>query len=410
MFSDRSRRVRARRAHPTGPTDAPAENEDIGQAVGRTWGCSTGRFKPKRIKIAPAVKELLIRNEFVFQSLNWGLGTNVYRSKGTLPLYTQYTLGSATTWPRAMAFPVYVFRLSTPGSGKQFSYITTNDRTACPMIAYRLQGFQDYDNEVWKYTWVRTAVDIPILNNIPDPEVPYVSTQANHAAGVMVEKMFDATQKICHEMSDIQVLFTAPTHTSVDVEMSIIKFMDSKWAPPDEYTDYTSDPPVDRIVQPNIQDISAADSHTFADRITPWLASRMSHPCFQPIYGRGLTETKFWVEDSKFAKTMTNGLTINKDSYGCQYKHRHMMRPNVWHATNCEPDRYPTVDGPGFITVNPSKIDDHSGLFPASDKQRWVMVSGFTRNFIRLVDHVYDTQQDPSFDISIRSKFAASAA
>lgn len=403
---DYMRRVKMRRPRPSGPSERPSTNPDLGQSVGRLWECTTGPRKYKKLKLAPAVKELLVRNEFVFQSLKWSALTADYRTGGSMQLAARYTEGTSATYPRSVQFPVYIFRLSTPGNGYQYTFSAATQVKASPYVCYRLIGRQDYENEPWRYSWSRFLADVPISNNLPDASMGYTATNLDHAAAVSYESIHDA-QKICHEMSEIQILFTAPTASPMDVGTAVIDFTDDKWAPPDEFVNYTASPATIEVVQPNIDDISIADSHTLADRLSPWLAGSLSHPCFQPIYSKGVTSSKFWNETSKFGVTLTARNTTNADGNAVQYKHRQFFRPNRWFNTNCEPERTAPIDAPNEVGMNQQRVTTHGGIFPKTTEQRWLMVYGFTRAPILAQGVEPAITANGSFDISIRSRFAS---
>lgn len=401
----------------TGPTEAATAAMQLGNsAYGRLYSCTTGSRRPKRVRLAPAIREILIRNCFVFQSLNWSRIANNYRTNGSMDLRSKYLDGSTLSYPKVMNYPVFVFRLSSPGSGYQYSYATNNHRKGAPLVCYQLCSVQNFANDALRYYWWNDDTSayggncpINIANNVGDALLPETGSTKNQAGGVDVEQIFKNNQKYCHESSDIQVLFTAPKSAPMDIQVQVVTF-DKDYAPPDIYRDYTEVPTVLREINEGLNSGNNADSHTFADRVTNWLAGRMSHPCYQPIYQRGVTTKQFWYPKHSFTKTLTPAMNTSFDQNAVQYLHRHLHRPNRWYNCNVEPERNPVTNGcPNEVSMNPQTIQDQSGMFTKPEQTEWLMVSGFTRNVVGAEISEPSLTLDGSFDISIRSWFSASA-
>lgn len=397
-------------AGPMGPSLERVSNQELGAASTRIYGCTTRSGDRRRpVSLKRAVKELLVRNAFMFQSLNWSRISANYRVNGSYQLRAQFLTGTATTWPRSVLYPVYVFRLSAPGNGRAVHSGSVESQID-PTIAYRLRGSQDIEDGLWTFTWE----EAPPSNNLQNIGYGDLSTDTtlNKAAVIELEAAFESG-RICHESSDIQILYTGATTVPTDVSACIVRFDESDHAPPDVAQDgWIAGPPrAPRFVtiRENSLFSDVSDNRLRADKLNAWLHGKMSHPCAQQGRLRGLPGPPLWRESSKFTKTLCARDLMSADTNAVQYLHRHLMYPKRWYDCVAMPPAVPPVDGANEVTLNLVSVQNTVGVFPPVEQQQWLMVTGFARNPIAASGLAFSNTIDASFDISIRSMFCASA-
>jgi len=430
---------------PTGPSfERPTARDARVGFANRQFSCTMQRGKPRRklMNVKKISNALIIKNTELFQSLNWSHGGAIaYKNGGKFPLVMEYITGGATPGevPRHALFPVYVFRLNCPSGVGDGGYIPATTAFAAspinvslrqaPVIAYRLNGYQNAVTDPWRYTWEpveKYGTNVAIGSNCPASYLyaSGTSTAANCNGIVVGEGVFKDTEH-CHVQSDCQVLFTGSKTNSVDVCCCIVRFTDDQFAPPDEALylgdAYTNEQgrvlnPYDRIryhenagdLEPGVvRDYDDAEEDTFEAILGPWLTSKIMHPCYAYTSVPGVIHRKAWHESQKFQTSISSTLTNFSDTAATQYKHRLITRPGRWMNMNTDPLDKAVYPNPGSAFVVPVDTNKHCGLFPKRAAQQWLMVSGFDRSSPKSGAWTFSSNTDASFDISIKSVFAS---
>lgn len=404
---------RARYAEPSGPMT------DMDQMLGmyaRNFMC-TDYIKGRRMQIGPRLKDLFVNQKVAFQSLisaspsNLGVG---YRTQGTYALNTRWITGNSVVWPRKLELPVYVMRTFCPvGTQRYGSQVVYKDFT--PSVLYRLNAYQNSASEDWRYTWARQ----PVANNV-DTDFPTVNAAFLQEATCNIQ-----AQKVCLKSVDAKVLFSAPTATSCDVEVRLVRFTDSEAAPPDEGLRYDSlyaNSTVFLNVRQNANDpaldVDIGNYGAYYDR---WIHGKNTHPCSKfvgPSHLNGGAPFKTYRKFSKTLASLPRSAANLADTNPVQHLHRVLWKPNRWYDTGADTQEiFDTIGGPKLHGNNTGPTNAvsaknyampqfESSLMQDPKTPCWIMISGWTRGSI-IDTGVINLAQEPSFDVRMDCHFVA---
>lgn len=385
----RNKKTKMEATGPSGAMGAPEAG-----LTRRSYRCTTKSGRYRSFGVQNVVKELMRENTLMFQCLNPVItGSTSYKYQGSLPLNLRVSAASPAN-PRTYTYPIYVFRLNVPNGNQT---LAEDQPIVQPLIGYRLQA--KYESALapdWTYNWVPITI----------PAGVGLSTN-NVAKDVMYEGVVEMkATKIFHETSKIDVLLTAPKLAVADVEVSIVKFNEASFAPPDLYLD---DVNAIQVFRNNsgyapFGTPSEADENSSNAYYSNWLHNATSHPlAIQPIT-RDLSGPKPFSKLQSWKYTLCARTTTSADLAPVQHRHTHQLKAYTWHNTaSIEGDRNAVPPEP-VTQVQPIERGRTVGVFPRPEEQRWVMVSGWTKEFAPTATTPVP-DYEPSFDIRITSKF-----
>lgn len=365
----------------------------------RTCKRVSGRNRP--IRVQSIVKQLMNEVTLLFQSVRNDVvsNNNGWRITGTNALNSRYTLGGASSWPRTLLFPVYVYRLSA-AVGNQLNDVSGAITSAFPLIQYRLEGTQNIDGDTWIYRWTPVS---PTNNSDPT----YTTWNSNNI--IEKETPFNS-DKIYHESTYAKILLTGPTFNTVNFNIDVIQFNEEEYAPPDDY--WTS---VGGSTSLSIDHgfIGPSDENLLNEYYSTWLFNKATHPCVATHKPRGLHGPRPFTILKRHSMAIGNRDTATQDTGGPQYLHEQVLKEHRWHNTyipaSTAASDGPDVDPNGGIDQAVQDLSRACGVFPNPTKCKWLMVSSFGTPALpggTLPGAVALLPTgEASFDISIRSKF-----
>lgn len=391
-----------------GPTGIDHEPHPLVGGLSHEYGCKMRYGRKRPMSMAKVMKNLLNREVYWFSSLIQGggfPGPPTWRIQGSYDL-RYHQLPAAGGFDIQIDLPVYVFRLNA-ATGAMLNAATIAPGSQ-PVIAYRLRAFQPLAGNNYFYRWVQA----PPTNNGP------TTSTLNVWKKIITESQPLAGPEIYQEYAKLEALFTGAGILASDVSMDIVRFNNDYSAPPDQYyqNDNTtfvtysknsgSDQLPGTLAAPDL-DNDLQNSKFYNN----WLARARCHPLANGVMVPGTVGSKPFTVLRKCRCGLSSKTTENASTLSNQIKFSATENYYKWMNTAAvgnssisgEPGLGPDAN---FTNFRPITVNKNVGVFPEPTKQRWLMISSFSR-LNNSLEQAYDANWDCTFDIRIQAAFSA---
>lgn len=373
-----------------GPSGTHFPATDIGLNGLRRYSCKTVHGRKKRLKLESVVRKLVSTNVDRAPFLNDSYSaTTGYRVLGSMILAPRWN--PADIYPnRTMDFPVYVFRMNVFAGWQSNAGEVEYKR---PVIAFKLQGVQSTFDAEWTYRWVPIArASAPTVPVVMNPQIR--------------EQNMNATS-FRHIYTSFDAIITGATANAADVAISVVKFNDSQFAPPDIQLNTANQVEVFRVnsgydaAQPDA--ITEEHISTWYD---VWLHNQMAHPLSRGKRTPNATGPPPFTELSRKNITISARSTLSVDQGPIQHFHSHVEKAYRWHNTAVSA----LGNNAGVWPVNENTISEIQtqadvGIWINPTDQRWMMVQAWTRQAPFQASSPVSTANEPTFDVTMTSKY-----
>lgn len=387
----------------------------------RATACRTSTGRAKRDRIRKIVNWLMYEKSFRYQSLVGNSALSTFRANGSLQLSNYLSLGTASTYPQEIKYPIYIFRCGVP-NGLQVDFPTASTAVDCrPLIGYRLTSSRASAGTPNIYKWETISPS----QNCNMLAAPSTFTNIQGVVSQDDSNPFEA-MKVRHDYSSCSVFYSAPSDIESTLVCGYVKFSRDDFCPPDEYVNASSVPPYNTVeairANSGAYNIAAATKpipdqdaiQHMTDFYDQYITNREGHPLRRYIGNDNQVRSVFSFVGKQHVKVFTPVSTETKNgfAYTNQHQHTDLMRSMGWMDTSistklAQLKPLNTQNDPldaAALTSN----NTFAGIFPAPTRQRWFMVQGFVRSgtLETLPPPPTDRAGLPSFDFSMQQKFS----